>query len=378
MSQEKNYKKLIWILILIILLIFLFIIYNKFLSVDTKVTPLEPEVDTESIQELEELEEKVEEAKDEDEDDDEDEEVKELEEKVEDLEEKVEDLEDEAKEEEKKEELEEKVEDLEEKVEDLEEEKEEAKEEEKEEAVAYEGENFINLISPNDGAGFSTEPIEFTGKVSPNTEKIVVKATGGDPNCNENTDGACAKYINDTYTLASFELGDDSFIYRAKYEWDNLTGGMNNYKFTAHFDDGSSKSTELSIESYVNAGAIPSMITINSPVDGKKFNLNELPIEFTGSVSKNTTKIVVTATAENPTCISLLKTDKDVVCTPYMNDVYTLKDFKHGDDSFIYRAKIEWGNLIESPKENHYIFTAHFDDGSTESVSIGVNFFPYF
>lgn len=347
MSKEKNLKNLVWILIVIILLTVSFIVYDKVLSVDKDITPLEPEVDTEVI---EELEEKVEEAKDDD-DDDGDDDVKELEEKIEDLEEKVEDLEDEV--EEKKETIEDNEESI------------------NEEAVVYSGENFIKVISPNDGAGFSTEPVEFTGEVSPNTEKIVVTATGGDPNCNENTDGACAKYINDTYTLANFELGDDSFIYRAKYEWDNLTGGMNNYKFTAHFDDGTIKSTSINIESYVSTGAIPSMITIDSPVDGKKFNLNELPIEFTGSVSKNTTKIVVTATATNPKCVP------DVVCTASINDVYTLKDFKHGDTSFIYRAKTEWGNLIESPEENHYTFTAHFDDGSTESVSIGVNFFPY-
>jgi len=336
MSQEKNLKNLVWILIVIILLTVSFIVYDKVLSVDKDVTPLEPELDTEVI---EELEEKVEEAKE-----DEDDEVKELEEKVEDLEEKVEDLE---------------------------EEKEEAKEEEKEEAVAYEGENFINLISPNDGAGFSTEPIEFTGKVSPNTEKIVVKATGGDPNCNENTDGACAKYINDTYTLASFELGDDSFIYRAKYEWDNLTGGMNNYKFTAHFDDGSSKSTELSIESYVNAGAIPSMISVSSPADGSSFdNTSSLPIEFTGAVSKNTTKIVVTATGGDPNCTK----DLDYLCgNIYMKDVYTLNNFAHGDESFVYRAKPEWGNLTTG--DNSYTFTAHFDDGSTESTTRTINYY---
>ena len=153
MSQEKNLKNLVWILIIIILLVVSFIVYDKVLSVDRDDTPLEPVVDEDVI---EELEEKVEEAKDEDDD-----EVKELEEKVEDLEEKVEDLE------------------------------EEAKEEEKEEAVAYEGENFINLISPNDGAGFSTEPIEFTGEVSPNTEKIVVTATGGNPDCNADFEASC-------------------------------------------------------------------------------------------------------------------------------------------------------------------------------------------
>jgi len=347
MSQEKNLKNLVWILIVIILLTVSFIVYDKVLSVDKDVTPVEPELDTEVI---EELEEKVEEAKDEDDD-----EVKELEEKVEDLEEKVEDLE------------------------------EEAKEEEKEEAVAYEGENFINLISPNDGAGFSTEPIEFTGEVSPNTEKIVVTATGGNPDCNADFEasygGTCAKYINDTYTLASFELGDDSFIYRVKYEWDNLTGGMNNYKFTAHFDDGSSKSTELSIESYVNAGAIPSMISVSSPADGSTFitasqenpdKVTQLPIKFTGSVSINTTKIVVTATGGDINCdeSSLDELNQPPFCIMYFKDIYTLKDFKHGDESFIYRVDFKWDNLTMD--KNTYTFTAHFDDGSTQSEQVTI------
>ena len=342
MSQEKNLKNLVWILIIIILLVVSFIVYDKVLSVDKDVTPVEPELDTEVI---EELEEKVEEAKDEDDD-----EVKELEEKVEDLEEKVEDLE------------------------------EEAKEEEKEEAVAYEGENFINLISPNDGAGFSTEPIEFTGEVSPNTEKIVVTATGGNPDCNADFEasygGTCAKYINDTYTLASFELGDDSFIYRVKYEWDNLTDGTNSYTFTAHFDDGSTKSTELSIESYIGAGDIFSMISVSSPEDGAHLitassvnddNVTPLPIVFTGSVSANTTKIVVTAVGGNINCDLL---DFQGPCIPYFKDVYTLQNFKHGDESFIYRADFQLDNLAMD--KNTYTFTAHFDDDNTKSEQVTI------
>ena len=332
MSKEKNLKNLVWILIVIILLTVSFIVYDKVLSVDKDITPLEPEVDTEVI---EELEEKVEEAKDDDGDDD----VKELEEKIEDLEEKVEDLEDEV------EEKEETIEDNEESI--------------NEEAVVYSGENFIKVISPNDGAGFSTEPVEFTGEVSPNTEKIVVTVVA---------EGTSPPAVKDVYQLQNFNYGDESFVYRASTEWDNLFNGGYIYQFEAYFDDGGKESTEI----YISYGVMENYITVDSPVDGKKFNINELPIEFTGSVSKNTTKIVVTATATNPKCVP------DVVCTASINDVYTLKDFKHGDTSFIYRAKTEWGNLIESPEKNHYTFTAHFDDGSTETVSIGVNFFPYF
>ncbi len=261
-------------------------------------------------------------------------------------------------------ELEAKIEELEEKVEDLEEEvaeevEEELEEEaEEEEAVAYEGENFINLTSPNNGAGFSVEPVEFTGKVSPNTEKIVVVATGGHPNCNPYAD-PCDIYINDTYTLQEFKLGDESFSYKANRDWDNLTSGTNNYTFTAHFDDGTTQSTELSIEGYIGPNAIPLLITLDSPANGSSFEgLAALPIVFTGSTSKNTTKIVVTATGSE------------------YEDVYTLQNFAHGDTSFIYRAKPDWGNLAHG--ENNYTFTAHFDDGSTDNVTISIDYMMYY
>ena len=344
MNEGKS-KSLVWILIVVILLAVSFIVYDKALNVDKEVAPLEPTVDEEIV---EELEEKIEEAKEEEEN----EEVKDLEEKVEELEEKVEDLEEENK-------------DLEEDVEDLE----EAVEETKEEEVSYEGENFITLISPNDGAGFSSEIIEFTGEVSPNTEKIVVVATGGGAGCNENPDGVCSAIINDTYTLQEFNLGDETFSYKAKEEWDNLTGGMNNYVFTAHFDDGSTKSAEVSIEIY--GGAIPSMISVSSPADGSNFDFNStLPIVFTGEVSKNTTKIVVTATGGDPDCDNI-----QGMCNPYMEDIYTLQDFEHGDSSFTYRAQQEWNNLTLGP--NNYTFTAYFDNGDSKNATITINFDPF-
>ena len=94
---------------------------------------------------------------------------------------------------------------------------------------------------------------------------------------------------------------------------------------------------------------------------------SSLPIVFTGEVTTNATKIVVTATGGDPTC------DPDIeLCHIYMEDIYTLQDFEHGDDSFIYRAKPEWDNLTAG--ENTYTFTAHFDDGSTESITIIINY----
>ncbi len=330
--KEKNLKNLVWILIVIILLAVSFIIYDKVLSVDKDVTPLEPEVDTEVI---EELEKKVEEAKDDDED-----EVKELEEKVEELEEKVEDL------------------------------------EEEEEVAAYEGENFIKVISPNDGAGFSTEPIEFTGEVSPNTDKIVATAY---------VEAGIGGGLNDVYTLENFEHGDTEFVYRAKEEWENLNANTIKYTFEAYFDDGSTESTSLHI-SYLtedipagfSTGTIKgSYITIDSPADGSTFitastvnpdNVTPLPIEFTGSVPINTTKIVVTAVGGNINCDLL---DFQGPCIPYFEDIYTLQNFKHGDKSFIYRANFQLGNLSDYG-EHKYTFTAHFDDGSTQSEQVTI------
>ena len=367
MEEAKKSKKLVWILILIILLAVSFIIYEKVLSVDKEDT-LEPVVDEEVIDELED---KVEEAKDED-DEEEDEEIEEKTEEVDDeevkeLEEKIEKLEDAVAD------LEEENENLEEDVEDLEEAAEEEEtpaaetEEEEEAAVTYEGESFITLTSPNESALFTIEPIEFTGTVSPNTEKIVVTATGGDLNCGN--EGVCAQYINDTYTLQDFKVGDEDFVYRAKQDWDNLTGGINNYTFTAHFDDGSTESTSLNIE--LTGGAIVTIININSPANGSSFDsTSSLPIVFTGSVSKNATKIVVTATGGDPDC-----DNSQSMCTSYMEDIYTLEDFAHGDDSFIYRAKTEWDNLTLG--ENNYTFTAHFDGGYTDSETVSIDYNPY-
>lgn len=106
----------------------------------------------------------------------------------------------------------------------------------------YTGENFIVLTSPEDEFTTHEEPVIFTGAVSPNTTKIVVKASHGNKDCDY---AMCDPYKEDVYTLTAFEPGDSSFTYRAKVEYNNLWFGSNDYKFAAYFDDGTTKSTSI-------------------------------------------------------------------------------------------------------------------------------------
>jgi hypothetical protein len=106
-----------------------------------------------------------------------------------------------------------------------------------EEEEDYDGPSFITLSNPSNNAELESLPIIFTGIVSANTENVIVTAEGGE--------GESA--YTDTYTLGDFVLGDESFTYRAKPDWDNLAAGLNDYQFTAHFSDGSEASAYLSI-----------------------------------------------------------------------------------------------------------------------------------
>lgn len=93
----------------------------------------------------------------------------------------------------------------------------------------------------------------------------------------------------------------------------------------------------------------------------------EEPIVFTGAVSPNTEKIVVTS--------SFMRMHNYGEPTYYeerVKDVYTLNDFQEGDDLFTYRAKKEWGNLQYG--SNDFEFVAHYADGSTQSLTETVFF----
>jgi len=126
------------------------------------------------------------------------------------------------------EELEEEIENLEEQIEKLEDELTETEE----------NPSYITLNSPSNNTCFHTEPITFSGTVSPDTEKIVATASFKDDK---------NQTFTDTYTLQEFEYGDSEFTYRAKLDWDNLGWGETDYTFTAHFDNGKTSSTNISI-----------------------------------------------------------------------------------------------------------------------------------
>lgn len=98
----------------------------------------------------------------------------------------------------------------------------------------YTGSNFINLSSPKNDQEYYKEPITFSGKVSPNTTKIVATAEG--------------PFLDtDIYKLQNFNYGDSKFNYSAKQSYNNLAHGSNTYTFTAYFDDNTKKSTSVTI-----------------------------------------------------------------------------------------------------------------------------------
>jgi len=136
---------------------------------------------------------------------------------------------------------------------------EEAEEDAVEEDVSpYTGDNYVTLNSPANESDHHEEPIIFNGVVSPNTTKIIVTATGGDPNTGPDMLGM--PYYNDVYTLQEFKSGDTSFTYRASMDWNNLTWGTNDYEFKAYFDDGTTSAT------YTTIFFSPSTAEIGKPV----------------------------------------------------------------------------------------------------------------
>lgn len=101
-------------------------------------------------------------------------------------------------------------------------------------------EGYITLKSPSNEATFYDDTnIVFKGIVSPNTSKIVVTWKGPGSIIGEPTE--------DVYRLQSFKYGDSSFKYTAKVSYYNLGMGSNKYEFKAYFDDGTTKTANLTI-----------------------------------------------------------------------------------------------------------------------------------
>lgn len=86
----------------------------------------------------------------------------------------------------------------------------------------------------------------------------------------------------------------------------------------------------------------------------------KLPVIFEGEVSDNAVKVVVTAKGY------------DNAHNKGYKDVYTLKDFRLGDEKFTYRAKPEWKNL--NVGRNDFEFEVFFDDDSSITSEVYVNY----
>jgi|GEM_PF-4535797 len=94
-------------------------------------------------------------------------------------------------------------------------------------------------------------------------------------------------------------------------------------------------------------------ISVDNYKDGDTVKVD--PATFTGTVSDDATKIVVTAN----------KGTKN-------EDVYTLTGFKAGDKKFSYKASKSYSNMVSGA--NTYEFTVSFKDGTTKSVKLNINF----
>ena len=128
-------------------------------------------------------------------------------------------------------------------------------EEEEVETVDYTGANYLTMTGPANDSTFREAPVVFTANVSPNTTKIVVTAVGGTvvAGSGDIEIPGTLKY-NDVYTLTGFELGDESFTYRASVEWNTLAYGSNDHTFKAFHNDGSISTANLTTY-YIQSGA---------------------------------------------------------------------------------------------------------------------------
>ncbi len=91
----------------------------------------------------------------------------------------------------------------------------------------------IEVTEPAEGFQTHEEPVVFKGKVSANTQKIIVRAK--------------ANGVNDVYTLQNYKAGNTTFQYQAKREYGNLAFGTNDYTFTAESASGANKSVTRQI-----------------------------------------------------------------------------------------------------------------------------------
>ncbi len=107
--------------------------------------------------------------------------------------------------------------------------------------VDYDGENYIQINSPSSEETFFEGPIQFIGEVSPNVEKITVKASGFIEESGNMIE------FDDVYTLQNFQYGDTTLSYSADFEFNNLFVGTNEFTFTAFFDDGTEESVDLTL-----------------------------------------------------------------------------------------------------------------------------------
>lgn len=225
---------------------------------------------------------------------------------------------------------------------DSEEEQNNAKKNQKEETEKVaEVQSFIKLDpTPADKSTIKEKSVKFTGTVSTDVTKIVVTASS------ENSYGKIV--INDKYQLKNFKPGDKTFYYNANVDWENMTMGNNFYKFEAFFEDGSTKSIEITIYHPV---VLESFILLTNPKTDAVFKEGST-VEFRGTVSADVEKIVATARGDG------------------FNDVYQLKNFKAGDAEFVYRASEKWGNI--GVGANDYKFEVFFTDGGNESVNVRI------
>lgn len=95
--------------------------------------------------------------------------------------------------------------------------------------------------------------------------------------------------------------------------------------------------------------ASDTFIVIEKPLNQQ--SVYEYPVQFTGHLSPNGTKVTVRATSSGHTNV----------------DEYTLLNYKAGATTFSYGASPAWNNLSQG--SNTYIFTAYFTDGTTKSTS---------
>lgn len=127
---------------------------------------------------------------------------------------------------------------------------------------------------------------------------------------------------------------------------------------------------EIEEERTTREEEIEQFIRVNSPVNGESFHAwnDDTPIVFNGEVSKDTTKIVVTAWYEEMTWSEM----QESIIMIDQTDVYTLQNYVAGETSFTYRAAPEWDNLGFGI--NEYKFVAYHEDGNSSDFNMSITY----